>query len=388
MRDPASRNQSGAFRAGLGRRDFVRSAALAPLAASFRQSLPASPPPRIPYVDGLSFMPSRKADEIVGKSGLTAFILDVSSVSRIETDDGSIRYYRSFEACARSITAMRRRLRSMKNAFLATRGNEVDEAQRSGRSAVFFQFQGCEPLGEDLARLDMFYELGLRILQITHHNDNPMGGGALEAAPSGLTELGVQAVERMNDLGVVPDISHASDPTAVDVLKTSRKPVIHSHGAARSIVNNARCAPDNVIRAIGESGGVMGIFMMTCWLTPDPRPGIEHLIKQIRHVVRVAGIEAVGIANDYSIDGNQALAELGNDNSEGVKGIHPWWKSIGKQGVLGFDRLPEHVVVPELNDVRRMFTIHEALDQAGFPSAQVEKIMGGNWIRVLKESLG
>ena len=74
-----------------------------------------------------------------------------------------------------------------------------------------------------------------------------------------------------------------------------------SHGAARAFVANARCAPDEVIRGVGQSGGVMGIFMMTMWLTTDPQPTVDAYVRQIRHVAKVAGIDAVGVANDYSI---------------------------------------------------------------------------------------
>jgi membrane dipeptidase len=83
--------------------------------------------------------------------------------------------------------------------------------------------------------------------------------------------------------------------------------VILSHGAARAFVNNARCAPDNVIRAIAESGGMMGIFMMSFWLTTDPTPMVDHYVQHIRYAAKVGGIDAVGIANDFPLAGEQNL---------------------------------------------------------------------------------
>lgn len=373
----------------VNRREFMRSAgavAAVPLAVRYAaaQDSPESAP--FPFVDGLSFLP--ESSQEVRQSGLSAFFLDVSAPEAIKTDDGSIRYYRSFEACARSITRMRRRLRTAdwSSLFLGRRAEDVREAHRTGRTAVFFQFQGCEPLGEDLTRLDLFYELGLRILQITHHNDNPFGGGALEAHPKGLSQLGFDCVTRMNEMGIIPDISHSSNQTALDTLKASNRPVILSHGAAREIVRNARCATDEVIRGVADSGGVMGIFMMSFWLTLRPQPTVEDYVRQIRHVINIGGLDAAGIANDFPISGQMQLIKMGNDNAKGVEGYLPWWKSVAKEGVLGFDRLPEHVVIPELNNVRRMFHIDGALRDAGFTLREREKIMGGNWIRVLRES--
>ena len=374
------------------RRSFLRYTVATSLAGGIAgfsraaaQTARAAPP--FPYVDGLSFM---SPPEDIAASGLSAFIADVSSAERVPTTDGSLKFFRSFEACARSITAQRRQLNSgqIPTAFLATRGSEIRNAHRDGRTAIFFQFQGCEPIGEDLSRLDLFYELGLRVLQITHHNNNAWGGGAIEKNWSGLTKTGHEGVERLNELRIIPDLSHVSDPTSLDVLRLSKRPVIVSHGAARALVNNARCTSDEVIRGVGSSGGAMGVFMMSFWLTTDAKPTVDAYIRQIRHIVNVGGIDAAAIANDYPVAGEQTAIKANNDNAAIISSYLPWWDSVAKQGVLGFDQRPTHVVIPELNHVKRMFSIHNALSKAGFKSAEVEKIMGGNWIRVLSDALG
>jgi len=352
-----------------------------PIAGATRERTP------FPFVDGLTFM--GPPDEIAA-SGLSAFLLDVSAPEAIKTTDGSIKYFRSFAACRKSLTEMRRKLDAgeIPGSFLATKGSDIAAAYRTGRTAVYLQFQGCEPIGEELGRLSEFRDLGLRVLQITHHNNNAWGGGALEPAWSGLTKAGFEGVERMVALGIIPDLSHAADPTARDVLKTSKRPVIVSHGAARALVNNARCTPDDVIRGVADSGGAMGIFMMSFWLTADTVPTTEAYLRQIRHLINVGGINAVGIANDYPVGGEENARRLGNDNARAIEGYLAWWNAVAREKVLGFDQRPTHVVIPELNNVRRAFTIHEALDRARFTTGEIEKIMGGNWTRVLTESLG
>ncbi|MBA3322788.1 MAG: membrane dipeptidase, partial [Pyrinomonadaceae bacterium] len=111
------------------------------------------------------------------------------------------------------------------------------------------------------------------------------------------------------------------------------------------------------------------------------------LVKQIRHVIKIGGIDAVGISNDFPLSGEANLIKAKNNNSEAVKAYLDWWDAIAKMGVLGFDRRPTHVAIPELNNIRRMYTIHAALERGGFKAGEVEKIIGGNWIRVLTESL-
>jgi membrane dipeptidase len=370
------------------RRDFLQKASLAALYPLVKVQALERNRPRLPYVDGLCISIPDAEDGDFPASGLSALIADISAVSQLKTTDGSIRYTRTYEACLQSIVETRQRLRRLKNAFLATSGSDIKAAFKSGKTAVFLQFQGCEPIGEELSRIDLFYELGLRILQITHHNNNLFGGGCIEKNWTGLTKLGQAGVEKMNALGIIPDLSHASHLTALDVVKVSKKPVILSHGACRALVNNARCTPDEVIRGIADSGGAMGIFMMSFWLTTDAEPSLEALIKQLRHLIKVGGIEAAAIANDYTLRGELNLAKLNNNNALGIKNYLGWWDYVATEKVLGFDKRPTHVVIPELNNLQRMFTIHAALDKSGFKAAEVEKIMGGNWTRVLSESLG
>jgi microsomal dipeptidase-like Zn-dependent dipeptidase len=369
------------------RREFLQTAPIvAALPSVINAKTKSTNKAAIPYVDGLSFFSQTPAD--VAASGLTAFILDTSSGEAVKREDGTTSFRRTFTACWRATVETRKFLRGRKDMFLATRGSQIKEAFKDKKTAIFLQFQGCDCIDEDLSRIDLFYEIGLRVLQITHHYANSFGGGALDKTISGLTKLGVEGVERMNALGIIPDLSHASDQTGLDVLKASKKPVIISHTGARSLVKNARCTSDEVIRGVAQSGGVTGIFMMSFWLTEDAVPTVDSLIKQIRHMINVGGIDSVGIANDYSIAGELSLVKVNNNNAEGVKGYWPWWESQTKNGILGFDRKPQHVVIPELNNVRRMFTIHEALEKNAFKPSEIEKIMGGNWIRVLTDSLG
>jgi membrane dipeptidase len=131
----------------------------------------------------------------------------------------------------------------------------------------------------------------------------------------------------------------------------------------------------------------MGIFMMSMWLTTDPTPTVDAYVRQLRHVANVAGIDAVGIANDYTLAGELAAVKAGNDNAKVISNYFAWWDSVNTQGVMGFDTRPKHAVIPELNNIRRMFVLEEALRKSGFTSSEVEKVMGGNWIRVLKQTL-
>jgi membrane dipeptidase len=367
----------------LDRRAFLQTTTFAALASAFRGQTTAKTTP-YPFVDGLCLdLPS---DETVRASGLSGYLLDVSEPEEVKGPDGSARWIRSYRETVKKMNGLREELGKRSGALHATDGRQIVRAYKENKTAVFFQVQGGgEMVGEDLSRIEGFRDAGLRVFQMTHHHNNPLAGGGIEKNPSGLTKLGIEAVERLNAADIIPDMSHASDQTALDSVKASKKPVILSHGACRMFVNNARCAPDNLIRAIADSGGVIGIFMMSFWLTTDAVPTVDHYVKQIKHVVKVGGINAVGIANDFPLTGEENVIREKGDNAKAVKNYLAWWDSIAKMGVLGFDRRPEHVAINELNNIERAQRIFEALDKSGFKSAELEKIMGGNWIRVLSK---
>ena len=277
---------------------------------------------RIRYVDGLlSALPETPQE--IAASQLDAFVCDVADVEEVKGADGTIRYERTFEICDKALTAAVTRIeKTLTNAYVASRGSDI--GRRAG-TGIFLQFQSCEPIETDLSRIGYFHGKGLRALQITHHHNNLFGGGSIELVPTGLTPLGIEGIEEMNRWRVIADF-HASEPTALDVARYTRRPFVLSHGACRAIVNHPRCASDAVIRAIADRGGVMGIFMMSFWLTTDEVPTVDHYVAQIRHVIQVGGIDTVGVADDFTIAGDPALSALGNENAQGVKGDYDWWK--------------------------------------------------------------
>ncbi|MBB4101060.1 membrane dipeptidase [Sphingomonas kyeonggiensis] len=335
------------------------------------------------FFDSLSFLPEDMRE--IQAARLGGMIADVSDLIEVRGEDGVPRYSRNFAANDPAIDKAVERLRKSPFAYLARKGSEI--GTRPG-CAVFLQFQSTEMIERDLSRLAYFHGKGLRVLQFTHHNDTLFAGGALETRQTGLTPLGIEGLAEMNRLRILPDVSHGSVPTMLEAAARSTTPIALSHGAVRAIVDHPRCAPDEVIRAIAGRGGVMGIFMMSFWLTRRNPPTVADYVAQIRHVVQVGGIDAVGVANDFPMAGQSNLVKLHNDNGAGVKEYLEWWRALRRQGVPGFDWTPEHVVIPELNRIDRLERIARALEAAGFRPREVNKIMGGNWKRLLTDVLG
>jgi membrane dipeptidase len=351
---------------------------------------------RTPYVDGLSFLepgPFRQARLAAAICDVSTYGLDLWSDGGEEVDDtegdGAEELdfdFRSFDHCVRAIRAAARDLTDDPRAFVAQRGTDVAKAIATDRTAVFFQMQGADPIGADLHRIELFHMLGLRVLQLTHHHDNEWAGGCMQADQTGLTAVGRDALARLEADRILVDLSHASDPTFDDVLSVATRPVIVSHTGPRALVDHPRCISDEMIQRVADTGGVVGIFMMSCWVTPDDEPTVEGFVRAVQHVADVGGVEHVGIANDFPTAGVASVQKRGND--EARRGLFPWWHQMRAQGVPGFDEDPKHVAFPGFNDIDRMARIHDALLAAGFSGGDAELVMGRNWMRVLSDVLG
>lgn len=185
----------------------------------------------------------------------------------------------------------------------ATTAREVEAGAESNRVTLILGMEGAEPLKGDLAVLDAFYRLGLRVLGLTHSRRNMAGDGAFfeptrTGHPGGLSSFGVDAVERCQERGIVVDVSHLNERGFWDVFEYADGPIIASHSNCRALRDHPRNLHDDQLRAVADSGGVVGINALQAFLHGD-RPDVETVVDQIEHAVDVAGVEHVGLGFDF-----------------------------------------------------------------------------------------
>ncbi len=167
--------------------------------------------------------------------------------------------------------------------------------------------------------VDHFYAMGQRVSQLTYH-DNQIGGGSNDPKNLGLTPYGLQVVERMNRLGMAIDISHCSDRTALDAIDASSTPVLVTHSNCRALVpGSARCRTDEAIRKLADKGGVFGVTMVRGFVGSSASVTIENVLDHIDHVVKVAGIEHVGIGTDVDLDGRDPSGAAKKSDLDGLQ---------------------------------------------------------------------
>ena len=215
---------------------------------------------------------------------------------------------------------------------------DIDEAHRSGRVGLVFGLESATPIENELDRLDVLYGLGLRQIGIAYSDANALGGGLAERTDAGLTAFGRRAVTRMNKLGLAIDLSHAGDRTALDTCEHSERPVFITHAGARAIWDIPRMKPDEVLRAVAGTGGVIGMSAAphTTLSAAHPRHSIESVMDHFRYCADLVGLDHVAFGPDTLYGDHVALhrifAHLLSIGAGPVPGVRPSTRSPTSTG--------------------------------------------------------
>lgn len=197
-----------------------------------------------------------------------------------------------------------------KEASFAGSFEEYQRNRREGKVSCFLTVEEGGILEERLERLDTLYEAGIRLITLTWNFENCLGypGCFPEFQQKGLKKFGIEVLERMDELGIIADVSHLSDGGFEDVWKYGKRPFVASHSNARSVCPHNRNLTDDMIRKLAEKGGLAGINFGGDFLSPDGKSTIEAIMRNIRHMMKTGGREIVGIGTDF--DGVEDKLEI------------------------------------------------------------------------------
>jgi membrane dipeptidase len=304
--------------------------------------------------------------EIAG-SGLNAITITLSDPKLTETQ--------AFDHALAELLAYDEHIRKHPQQFLkATSVMDIDRARSERRLALFYLFQNSAQFGRDLGRVDLFYSLGVRSAQLTYNHQNWAGAGCKERTGAGLSVFGLELVEKMNQVGMLIDLSHANMQTMADAIAASKRPVIVSHTACTGVFQNVRNTSDENLRALADRGGVVGICQIRPFLTTAREGALAAYFKHIDHAVQVAGIDHVAIGSDRD---HRVIAMTDAYVAE-----------LKREEGANFHAEDWPLFIDELNGPRRMEVIVAGLGKLGYSQGNVEKILGGNVYRLYKDVIG
>lgn len=348
------------------RREFIASSAVVASALGTVQE-PDATFSRSIVIDALSADEDWDAPEPIfeayRKSGVTAIHTSLSN--------------RNLNVAMRDLAEWQSRFERWPDRLLKiVKGTQIAEAKKSRRVGVVLGFQNATIIESDLRNLEPLYQAGTRCIQLTYNSRNLLGDGCTERTNAGLSDFGVAVVERMNQLGIVVDLSHCGEATSRDGIAVTKRPPAFTHTMCAAVYDHVRAKSDALLKALADKGGMVGIATLGYFIGPTAGTTFDDYLRHVDHAVKVAGIDHVGLASDYSIRGIEATHTRESWYVPRLTSFKPVYRV----------RWPPWI--KELDPPERFRHIARGLAKRGYTDAQVEKILGGNWTRYLSEMLG
>lgn len=263
--------------------------------------------------------------------------------------------------------------------MLALKAEDYVDAKQTGRLAVMMNFQDAIMLEGDVNNIDILYGLGTRCFQLTYNSRNLLGDGSTERTNAGLSDFGLAVVERMNNLGILIDVSHSGRQTTMDAINLSKKPIAFTHTMCESLrPGHPRAKDDKTLETLAENGGVAGIAALGYFIGKNPGSDttIETYADHIDHAVNIMGIDHVGVSSDFPMRGIKSWATKEN-----------WYKPRLRNFKKVYDvQWPSWI--PGLDEPERFKNLLPVLDRRGYTTSDMEKILGQNWMRLFRETIG
>jgi membrane dipeptidase len=247
---------------------------------------------------------------------------------------------------------------------------DIEQARAANKIALIITMEGVEPLGEDLNLLRAFYELGLRAVGLTHARRNAAGSGGIfkpSGSPrDGLTNFGRDVVRECERLGILIDLAHINPRGFEDIVELTSKPLIVSHTNARKFYDIERNMSDEQIKIVGQRGGVVGVNAIL--VSPATESStLDRYVDHIEHMIGLIGLDGVGIGFDFC----EYLFEQLPENVQTELAA----------------KLTKPHFIPDLTNHSHARNLTRKLIERGFSDEDIEKILRGNWLRILKQIL-
>ena len=306
-------------------------------------------------------------------------VVKESGITVVGPTLGSVEPSEAYTSSVAQISKMLSSLASYSDRMMLIRGsNDIEQAKKQNKLGVMINFQNSAAIGTDLKNLDTFYNMGLRQIQLTFNWRNWVGDGCTERTQAGLSYFGVDMVHRMNELGILVDVSHTGYQSTLDAIEVSKVPIVFSHTNCKALCDHPRNKTDEQIKALAAKGGVIGLSCFNWFVSDKPRSTLDDLLGHYDHVTKLVGADHIGIGSDFSVAGWAGRAP----DAEWEQHMRLYGEREAKALK---SRFPPYI--DEVNGPQRYRVIAEGLHKRGYSTGDIEKILGLNLLRVYKQVL-
>jgi microsomal dipeptidase-like Zn-dependent dipeptidase len=292
----------------------------------------------------------------------------------------TICYHEDFQEMVQNVIDWNRRFESYSDMiFLGRTADDVRKAQKEGRTAIFFGFQNCSPIEDNIGLVEICHQLGVRFMQLTYNNQSLLATGCYEENDSGITRMGKQVIKEMNRVGLVVDMSHSAERSTLEAIEISERPIVITHANPAFWHPALRNKSNEVLKALGESGSMLGFSVYPHHLKDGTNCTLESFSAMIADTAEIMGVQNIGIGTDLCQNQPDSVVEWMRNGT--------WTNERdfgeGSAGFAGFPDQPSW-----FRDNRDFSNIALGLKDVGFSDDEVAAVMGNNWLNFFESSFG
>ena len=290
----------------------------------------------------------------------------------------TICYHEDFQEMVQNVIDWNRYFENYSNMIFHGRtASDVEKAQKEGRTAIFFGFQNCSPIEDNIGLVEICHQLGVRFMQLTYNNQSLLGTGCYEDNDPGITRMGKQVIKEMNRVGLVVDMSHSAEQSTLEAIEISERPIAITHANPTFWHPALRNKSNKVLEALGESSSMLGFSVYAHHLKGGTNCSLESFCSMVAKTAEIMGVTNIGIGTDLCQNQPDSIVEWmrnGTWTNERDYGE-------GSASYAGFPDQPEW-----FRDNRDFINIANGLVSVGFNNSDVDLIMGKNWLNFFEAS--
>ena len=259
--------------------------------------------------------------------------------------------------------------------FLGKNFQDIDKANKENKTAIFFGFQNCSPIEDDINLVEKVHQLGCRFMQLTYNNQSLLATGCYEKVDSGVTNFGREVIREMNRVGLVVDMSHSAEKSTIDAIEFSEKPIAITHANPSFWHPAKRNKSSDLLKILSDSGGMLGLSLYPHHLKDNTNCTLDSFCEMVAKTAEIMNVNKIGIGSDLCLDHPDTVVEWMRNGS--------WSKSKnygeGTKNKPGFPKQPDWFL-----DAGGFSNIEKGLKKVGFSDTETHGILGNNWYNFYK----
>ncbi len=303
-------------------------------------------------------------------------VFKINNEAKLDAVHVTIAYHEDFDELQQVIKKWEKHFKENQDLiFLGKDYKDIEKAKSENKTAIFFGFQNCSPIEDDINLIEKVHEQGCRFMQLTYNNQSLLATGCYEKNDSGVTNFGREAIKEMNKVGIVIDMSHSGEKSTFDAIGISQKPIAITHANPSFWHNAKRNKSSELLKALSENGGMLGLSLYPHHLKDGTNCSIQSFCEMIYKTAELMGVKNIGIGSDLCLNQPNSVVEWMRNGT--------WAKTKnygeGTKNKSGFPKQPEWFL-----DARGFKNLEENLKKVGFNENEIDGILGNNWFNFYK----